>query len=294
MSPVLSRHERRGVSYLRGGEGTPFLLLHGVPGSSHSWAPVGRHLAAHYDVIIPDLSGFGHSDGLADGLHLDHEFYMEAHAEAIQGLLSDLGIRTFFLGGHDFGGVVAVMLVHLFSEYVPQGLVLSSTNLFTDRPVPWPFRLAGVPGLGVLFVHLFAGTRLGLRLLYWAAAYNKATFGADDFDRHLTASGIGQTRRIVQRSLADPSGAYADVEALLPRLDIPTLVLWGDRDPFFSVDDAKRLVRALPDATLTVFKDTGHFVPEERPEGVAWHMADFFRAPASRSKRSIWERGFSS
>jgi pimeloyl-ACP methyl ester carboxylesterase len=288
MPPVLSRHESSGLSYLRGGEGAPFLLLHGVPGSSHSWRPVGERLASRYDVIVPDLSGFGHSDALRHGLHLDHDFYLEAYAETIRGLLDDLDVGPFFLGGHDFGGAVALTLVRLFKEYTPRGLVLSATNPFPDERGPWPLRLAGLPGLGPLLVRLFAGTRLGLRLCYWAGASNKATFGADAFERHLTAAGVEQTRRVVRRSFAGAQGT--DLAPVLSSLEVPTLVLWGDRDPFYGLAVAKRLVEALPDATLVVFEETGHFVPEERPDGVTWHVEDFFRARSSRSPRPVWER----
>jgi len=290
MPPVLARHESRGLSYLRGGEGTPLVLLHGVPGSARSWAPVGQHLAAHYDVIIPDLSGFGHSDEQGQHLHLDHEFYMEAHAETIQGLLDDLNVDSFLLGAHDFGGPVALTLIRLFPEYMPEGLVLSATRLLTQTHEPWPLRIAGMPGLGPLAVRLVAGTRVGLRLLYRAAVQNKAAFGIDAFEHHLTRSGRKQTRRILQRSLAHRTDRYVELEALLPDLEVPTLVLWGDHDPFLPVAGGKQLVDVLPRATLAVFKETGHFVPEERPAGVAGHIDDFFRAHSSRSTRPVWER----
>jgi len=291
MPPVLARHERRGLSYLRGGEGPPLLLLHGIPGSSHSWEPVGTSLASQYEVLIPDLSGFGHSEGLDRDLHLDHEFYMEAHAETVQGLLDALEIDSFFLGGHGFGGAVALTLIRLFPAYAPRGLVLSAPSLFDSAHAPWPLRIAGVPGLGPLAVRLLAGTRLGLRLVYWAAVCNRASFGRDAFEKHLTPSGIEQTRRILQRGLAGRTDRYAEMEALLSCLDAPTLVLWGDRDPLLPADAIRGLVDILPDATPVLFKDTGHFVPEERPDGVAWHVEDFFRARSSHSPRPVWERG---
>ena len=290
MPATLSRHAHRGLSYLRGGDGEPLLLLHGIPGSAHSWAAAGQHLASNYDVIIPDLSGFGQSVENGQRLHLDHEFYLEAYAETIWGLLEEIDVTSCYLGGHDFGGAVALALIRLFPELTPRGLVLAATNPFVDTPVPWPLRLAGVPGLGSVFVRLVAGTRLGLRLLYWYAVRNKDTFETVDFDRHLTPSGIEQTRSILQRSIVGKRDNYEEIEALLPHLDFPALVLVGDRDPFLSVEQAKRLVEALPDAMLTVFKETGHFLPEERPDGVAWHVLDFFRARSSRSPRPVWER----
>lgn len=290
MPSVLSRHKRQGLSYLRGGDGTPLLLLHGLPGSSRSWKPVGEHLASQYDVIIPDLSGFGHSENLDRELHLDHEFYMEAHAETVQGLLDALDIESFLLGGHGFGGAVALTLIQLFPERTPQGLVLSAPNLFDGAHVPWPLRIAGMPGLRALVVPLLAGTRPGLRLVYWAAVQNKAAFGRDAFEQHLTPSGVEQTRRILQRGLAGRPDRHVETEALLARLNVPTLVLWGDRDPLLSDDAIRHLVDTLPSATPVLFKDTGHFVPEERPDGVAWHVEDFFRAQSSHSPQPVWER----
>lgn len=283
MSPLLSRHECAGLSYLRGGRGTPLLLLHGIPGSSHTWEEAGRLLASRYDVIIPDLGGFGESDPLE---HLSHDFYMEAHADAIHGLLDELSVRNFFLGGYDFGGPVALTLLRLFPAHAVEGLILSATNLFTDRAFPVPYRVANVPVLGTVFFRLFAGTRLGLRLLYWGAAHNKAAFRAADFDRHLTPSGLDQTWRLLRRSCADLHGRYEQIETLLSDLEVPTLVICGDRDPFFSVEDAKGLANALPYATLTILEETGHFVPEERPEMVAWHVDDFLQAPRKRAAKT--------
>ena len=287
MPPSLSRHEHAGLHYFRGGSGPPLLLLHGLPGSSHTWRSAGRLLAAHYDVIVPDLGGFGDSAPLDDeALHLDHDFYMEAHAEALHRLLDCLDVDTLYLGGHDFGGPVGLTLLRLFPRYTARGLVLSATNLFTDPHVPLPLRVANVPLLGTAAFRLLAGTRPGLRLLYRAAVQNRSAFPIREFDRHLTASGLNQTWRIFHRSLANLEDSYRDVEALLPRLDVPTIVLWGDRDPFFPVDAATRLVEALPDATLSIFEDTGHFVPEERPEMTAGHTDDFFRARTSSPRRA--------
>lgn len=277
MSQRLSRHTNQGLSYLRGGSGTPLLLLHGIPGSANSWEKAGQQLSSHYDVIIPDLKGFGESDCPE---HFDHDLYMEAHADAVHRLLVALDVRQVFLGGHDFGGSVALTLLRLFPELEVEGLVLSATNAFTDPYVPVPFRFARVPVLGSALFRLIAGTRLGLRLLYWMGTYDKSTFSAADFAHHLTPSGIEQTRQILHRSLADLTGQYEHIEALLSDLSVPTLALWGERDPFFPIEHAKRLVNTLPYATLTILEETGHFVPEERPKMTAWHMDDFLRAPA--------------
>jgi pimeloyl-ACP methyl ester carboxylesterase len=280
MSSVLTRHRRGSLSYLRGGSGPSLVLLHGLPGSAHTWARAATLLAAHYDVILPDLSGFGASDDLAEELYLDHDLYLEAHADAVHRLLDELDISSFFLGGHDFGGTVAVALQRLFPDLTVCGLALSASLLVPDAPLPLPLRLAGTPVVGPMGLWFATGTRLGLRLLYRLAVQNRTTFRRVDFERHLTPSALRQTHRLFRHRLTQHSAPSADTTALLPQLDLPTIALWGDHDPFFPVRTARRLVRTLPNATLSLFEDTGHFVPEERPEMTAWHIDDFFRAQA--------------
>jgi pimeloyl-ACP methyl ester carboxylesterase len=98
------------------------------------------------------------------------------------------------------------------------------------------------------------------------------------FDRHLTRSGVDLTRRIFQRSLADLKGNYGPIQDMLADLDQPTLVLWGNRDPVFSTAVAERTRSALRNATLKIYDNTGHFVPEERPDLVAQDIRSFFDA----------------
>ena len=266
----LSRHKQRGISYLIGGQGEPMLLLHGIPGSSLAWKKAGTHLADNYQVIIPDLRGFGQSDWP----HGD--YYMAAQAAALKDLLNGLGVTGFYLGGHDFGGPVAITLMRQFPEFQVKGLVLSATNVFTDTYVPPPLRLARVPGLSTIMFAAMAGNRAGLWLMYQAATKNKHEAGWNQFKRHLTPAGMKLTRLIFQRSLADLPGNYREVEAMLGWIDIPALVLWGDSDPFFAPAVGKRIQKAIPEANLTVYTSTGHFVPEERPQQVSADILTFF------------------
>lgn len=266
MSEALSRRKQGGISFLEGGQGTPLVLLHGIPGSAVAWAQAGRLLARRYRVIVPDLAGFGASDP-----PVDDDYYMGGQAEQIHRFLDALGVEELFLGAHDFGGPVALTLLRRFPELRVRALVVSATNFFTDTYVPPPLRLAGIPVIGTIFFKLAAGNPLGLRLMYRAA--NRQ--GLRTPREHLTPSGMDLTRRIFQRSLADLPGNYGPLQGMLPDLQIPTLVLWGDGDPFFSVAVGQRTADAIPGARLHVLPDTGHFVPEEQPARVADEMDRF-------------------
>ena len=259
MDERLHRRRGAGLSFLMGGDGAPLLLLHGVPGSSQTWQKVGIKIASRFRVIIPDLMGFGASDPPSE------EFFLEEQARSIHALLTYLQINSIYLGGHDFGASVAVTLMRLYPELKVRGLVLSATNLFTDTQIPFPMRLARLPLFNRLFAWGMAGNRLGLRMLYESATENKEEARWGEFRRHLTSGSIQRTRHILQRSLANFQTNYAQIEATLPQIRCPTLLLWGDEDPFFTVDVGERVRAALPDAVLKVYAYTGHFVPEERP-----------------------------
>jgi pimeloyl-ACP methyl ester carboxylesterase len=246
MDERLHRRRGAGLSFLMGGDGEALLLLHGVPGSAQTWQKVGIRVASRFRVIIPDLMGFGASDAPVD------DFYLEAQAKSIRALLSYLQINTLYLGGHDFGAAVALTLMRLYPELQVRGLILAATNLFADTQIPLPMGLARLPVFNQLFGWGMAGNRLGERMLYEAATQNKEDAQWRDFRRHLTSSSLKLTRRIMQRSLGNLAANYAEIEASLSHINCPTLLLWGDEDPFVTLNVAERARAALPDALLKV------------------------------------------
>jgi haloalkane dehalogenase len=272
MSDVLDRQTENGTSYLTAGEGSPVVFLHGIPGSAFTWESVATSMQEQYQVIVPDLRGFGQSDPPVG------DYYMEGQARAIKELLEALSVEELTLVTHDFGGPVGLTMMRLFPELDVQEVVLSSTNLFTDTYVPPPLRVAKIPLLNTLFFQMMVGNRFGLRMLYRGSVKQKETAPWSQFQRHLTPSGMRFTRRIFQRSLADLEANYGPIERMLPDIRSRTLVLWGDSDPFFSTGVAERARSAIPDAELTVFDETGHFVPEERPEEAATTILTHLRS----------------
>lgn len=270
MNLEFTRHKDHGISFLKGGNGKPFLLLHGIPGSAFSWEQAGLLLGNHYQVIIPDLLGFGESD-FPQG-----DYYMEQQARAIRELLRHLGVTSLYLGGHDFGGPVALTLMRLFPDLEIRGLVLSDTNVFVDTYIPPPLRIAKVPLLGKLFFKVMAGNLLGMWMMYQQAFKNKSQTSWKQFEKHLTPGCLEFTSKIFQRSLADLKKNYQDIEEFLPRIGVPTLVLWGTLDPFFAVSVGERTHTAIKNSAFEVYAHTGHFVPEEMPADVARDIINFF------------------
>lgn len=270
----LTRKKKGRTSYLESGEEMPLLFLHGFPGSSYSWENVAYALLekhpGRYRLLIPDLIGFGESDPASADL------YTEDQARAIADLLKHLGISSLYLAAHDFGGPIALTLLRLYPEFKIRKLMLSATNLFTDTPIPFPLRSAGITFLGDLVFGAMAGSAFGFRMMYQFAAINKKAIPWRDFRRHITPHGMASTANIFQHSLADLEGNYRSIEETASLMKLPTLILWGDRDPFFPIAVARRSQATISNSTLKIYESTGHFVPEERAVEVAHDLALFF------------------
>ncbi|MFO0734820.1 MAG: alpha/beta hydrolase [Labilithrix sp.] len=248
-----------------GSSGPTLVLLHGIPGSRGTFAAVGERLGKTCRVVVPDLLGFGDSaDAPAD-------YHAEEHAEVLAQFLASLGIADFNLVGFDFGGPTAVRLAAKLGKRV-RSLTVAATNMFPDTPIPPPLRLARVPILGWLFFRLAFG-RLGLMAMWLAAVADRTAFPFKKYRAALRGHGARTTRRIFLSSMRDLPGLYGEVERLGKTLGLPSLVLWGDRDPFFPTAVGERTAKALG-AELRVLEGCGHFVPEERPAETADAIAE--------------------
>ncbi len=248
---------------LYGRGGSPVLLLHGLPGWRGTWREVALRLSDQYQVIVPDLLGFGESDDPPSP-----DSHAADQARMVLELLDILGVSRVHLAGHDFGGPVALTLYRAAPGRT-RSLVLANTNAFTDTPVPLPLQIARVRGVGeAAFRVLFGYT--GLRLLWHAAVGDKGAFPKTRYEEALRwERGRYWTRRVLLGSLRNLRRVYERVEGILPAVSVPTAVLWGLRDPFFPIDIGRRLADAIPGARLVPLEGCGHFVPEERPDAAA-------------------------
>jgi pimeloyl-ACP methyl ester carboxylesterase len=233
----------------------PVVLLHGFPGGAADWDGVAARLAATRRVLVPDLLGFG--DGPRPARF--EELWADAQAEALLEALDERGLTRAALVGHDFGGPVALAALRRAPERATH-LVLASTNVFADTPVPLPLSLVRLPLVGDAAARaLFSRPSLAL-------LGRRASLGPRP---HRNDAGEARTiRTIFSRVLRDLPQLYGPLEETARASRLPALVLWGDRDPFFPLEQGHRTAELLG-AELVVLERTGHFVPLERPEEVA-------------------------
>jgi pimeloyl-ACP methyl ester carboxylesterase len=251
------------MAFRRSGTGPTVVLLHGIPGQGLAWEQVRTRLDSSFDVVVPDLLGFGASRRLSPPT-ID-AVGPAAQTAAVAALLDELGVQGATVVGHDFGAPVGVLLTASRPDLVG-ALALLSGNTFPDTPIPFPLSLTGAPLVGDMFSRLlFSSPSLALMLRQGtgpgSAQPDAGVYLGDRNQRQTIAA-------IFAGALTNLAELYAPVANALEHLDVPVLVAWGDRDPFFPVAQAERTAAAA-NARLRILAGAGHFLPHERPDEVA-------------------------
>jgi pimeloyl-ACP methyl ester carboxylesterase len=240
------------------GSGPRVLLVHGVPGSRSIWDDVVEQLVARgFQTLAVDLLGVGASSRPTS----IEDLRITGQAAAVTAVLDRFG--PSIVVGHDYGAPISVTIASRSPQLV-SGLVLASGNLFTDTPIPFPLSLVVQPLVGpIAATALFSG--LGQRAVLKLGV---ATPGVRlDTDRLLGDRDQQRaTTTIFRHAMTHPTFDCDGVEAALPGLEVPTTIVWGDRDLYFDLDTPRRAAELIPNATLEVQHGAGHFLPVERPD----------------------------
>jgi pimeloyl-ACP methyl ester carboxylesterase len=265
------------LAYERAGSGPPVVLLHGWPGDHTDYAAVAPLLADGFDVVVPDLRGFGESDKHAQP---PAEAYAAGgQARSVAGLIEELGLEAPVVAGYDIGSRIAQSLAREAPEHVG-ALVLSPPLPGAGRRVlaPEAMRefwyqsfhqlslveeiLDGHPRAVRAYVGHFWRHWSGPdfepsdeRLDHLAAVYGAPGAMATSVAWYRAGSGM------VARSLTETVPAE--------RIAIPTTVLWQEHDPLFAREWSDRLGEFFSDVELVELDGVGHFTPAEAPEAFA-------------------------
>ena len=244
-------------------EAPALLLIHGTGGSLHSWRDVAPLLAPHFHVVAIDLPGHAFT-AAAPATQMS----LPGMAQALAGLLQQLGVAPAMVIGHSAGAALATRLV-LDGLIAPRALVGINAALLP---------LHGLPGLVFApMARLLAGAAIVPRLFAWRAqdtasvARLIARTGST-----LDASGVALYARLV-RNPGHVVGALAmmanwDLDPLfadLSRLATPLLLVVGTHDATLPPDQATRVAARVPGARVVRLPGLGHLAHEEQPQQVA-------------------------
>jgi pimeloyl-ACP methyl ester carboxylesterase len=243
------------------GEGTPVVLLHAFPMDSRMWLPQIEALSG-YQVIVPDLRGFGAARELA--VEIAH---MDLLADDVARLLDDRSLDRAVLCGLAMGGYVALAFARRHAGRLG-GLVLCDTRAGTDSDEEIANRLGMAErvleeGVGFLPEAMLP------RLLGQTSRAKRA-----ELVERVTEIILDQDPRGIagaQRGMA----ARHDSAPVLAQVSVPALVIVGSEDEIAGPEEGRTLATGLRDARLVQVESAGHLVNLERPEPVTEALLDF-------------------
>ena len=284
----LDLHGHRAV-YRMAGSGPPVVLIHGMLNSSRHWEPVAERLAEKYTVIAPDLIGHG------DSATPRGDYSLGAHAATIRDLLAAIGVERASIVGHSLGGGVAMVYFWLFPQRTERLVLVSSGGL--GHEVSPMLRAAALPGAAGL---LWAATHPRLLRAMRQTAQDLRRRGSDKAVyleqfvraiRPLEQPGSRQAFLHSLRSVIDPRGQRVSARDRLYLLeDMPTLVVWGERDNTIPLAHGRAAHQAIPGSRLVTLPDAAHFPHLEDPEGLSTAILDFMsQTEPARMTEAGWQ-----
>ena len=262
------------ITYRTAGSGPVLLLIHGIAGSSATWDDVLPWLAERYTVVAPDLLGHGRSAKPRG------DYSLGAYASGIRDLLGVLGHERASVVGHSLGGGVAMQLAYQFPERCERLVLVSSGGL--GREVHSLLRAAALPGAEWVLPLLCAtGVRDAVngvaRLLGRAGV--RATSDIDEMWRGFCSLGDADSRQAfvhTLRTIVDPGGQRVSAtDRLYLAARMPTLIIWGERDPMIPSAHGRAAHEAIPGSRLEIFPDAGHFPHRDDPHRFVQVLLDF-------------------
>jgi pimeloyl-ACP methyl ester carboxylesterase len=253
--------------------GAPILLVHGFGTCSFLWRNVGPTLAlANRTAFAVDLFGYGESDR-----PFDAQYGIAAQSDYLDRALTALRLSKATVVGIDLGGAVAMHLAYNRPDRIDR-MVLVNPIAFDDVPAEDiktmqrnTARFAFQISRGVL------GAAPLMRELLERSVADPQDMPDPLVARYL-APYVGQEglNHLLALARAVDEEDMLDVE--LNQIDCPTLIVWGDQDPFVSPKLGDRLADTIPGSRLMRLPGTGRLVPEEAPETLTNIILEFVGA----------------
>jgi pimeloyl-ACP methyl ester carboxylesterase len=254
---------------LEAGTGSIALLLHGNPDNAEQWIPVMNLLAATHRCIAPDIPGYGKSPEPP----MSFDYSASAQAAFVDELLSVLGINEpVLLIVHDIGGVMGVAWA---AGHIGRlgGLLITNTVAFegfewfaiakTWGRESWLARLRAKAGMRALAI---GGGSL-FKKIYRRQSPQLSEEQLDRVVQSFALNPVAKAATLRQfRKMMKP-GFFEGFDDALRRITkaVPTLVLWGDRDPYVPV----RYAQNFADARVVILPEAGHWVALVEPQRLA-------------------------
>jgi pimeloyl-ACP methyl ester carboxylesterase len=262
------------VGFRIAGEGPLIVLLHGITSTSDVWLETMARLADRYTVVAPDLLGHGRSAKPRG------DYSLGAYASGGRDLLGVLGFERGTVVGHSLGGGIALQFAYQFPEYCERLVLVSSGGL--GKEVHLLLRAAALPGAELV---------LPLIVRDWAIGAGSAVAGFLDRFGFNAGPDLAEAAR-GYASLADRGAREAFLHTLRAVIDLdgqrvsatdrlylaqrlPTLLIWGSRDPIIPIEHGRAARERIPESRLVEIPGAGHWPQLDDPDRFVAELTEF-------------------
>ena len=292
MSDFRRIHVGKGVQLnvvLAGDRRSPaVVMLHGFPESHRTWRSLAPRLDDRFYLVMPDQRGFAGSDRPQDA----KDYHSDILVEDIFDVADALGLETFALVGHDWGGAIAWNAALTQPERLTRLAIINAPH-----PVIFQKSLIEDSDQRLASQYISAFRTPGFEQVVEAMGYE--AFFDKTFSKHVDLSKVPEKEK--QQYLADwsqpgaltamlnwyrgsrvivpPPGVSAPLPDWLlrafPKVKVPTLVIWGMKDSALLPVQLEGLDSLVANLRIVRLPNTGHFAPWESPAEVANALEPF-------------------
>ena len=233
------------IHYFTGGNGDPLVVIHGGGGGAGAWKKNMAALSRDYTIYVPDLPGFGYSQ------EIEGDYYIPEFVNFVEEFADSVGLESFYLMGHSLGGGIALTYALKFPDKVKKLVLVNS--MFLGKEIAFWVRFLSMP---TLCRYLGAATLAVLRGVKWTA---DSFFAPLEFVSPVSRTSIHLGSKIT--TLKEQTTVLAH---RLSEIMVPTLVIWGAKDPILPVKQAYAAAELIPDCQVKVFEKGGHSVYRQK------------------------------
>lgn len=257
-------------AYSEGGTaGKPVLLLvHGLAGSRDNWNRVARYLTPHYRVIIPDLPGQGESR-----VGADFDYSIPNLTEKLRRFVEAIQVeKNLHIAGHSMGGAVSLLYAAQYPLDAKSVVLVNSAGVFKSANTPYLKDPALLKNLLV--------SKPGDFDRLFKIATNLPPFIPNELkieQEKLMISNAANTNKLIDQLIVMSKVFTPDSFAIAARsIDLPVLIIWGDKDQIINVEAADELKSLLKNARPPVIlKNVGHIPILEQEQIMVQHYLNF-------------------
>jgi len=234
------------------------VLIHGLGASAERWEPVLPYFSEHYNVIVPDLIGFGYSD------KPNTDYTAEFFTQFVASFVETLGLDRTAIMGSSLGGQIAVEYTAANQQSVDRLILVSPAGAMKQS----------TPALDAYVMAALYPDVESAKTAFTMMTGNNKNVNQHIIDEFVQRMRLPNAKFAFMSTLLGLKNA-PEITTRLEKILVPTLVLWGELDPVIPVKYAEKFVREIRDCRFYQMESCGHTPYVDDPENFAKLALDF-------------------